>query len=113
MRPSIPPRNFGCQTFMTRPILSLLSWSAALSSLLLPSAIAAQTLTVPAAALADSTPPPAAITRLATEAAAGYRDSNPLTQLDRQFRLQLLARHPAEARATLARFRQAQAARRD
>jgi hypothetical protein len=103
MSPSNPRR-----TLMTRPILSLLSWSAALSSLLVPSAIAAQTLTLPAAALADSTTRAAAVARLATEAAASYRDSNQLTQLDNMFRLQLLAGHSAEARATLAQLRKAQ-----
>jgi putative CocE/NonD family hydrolase len=108
MSPSNPRR-----TLMTRPILSLLSWSAALSSLLVPSAIAAQTLTLPAAALADSTTRAAAVARLATEAAASYRDSTQLTQLDNMFRLQLLAGHSAEARATLAQLRKAQAARRD
>src|SRR5215217_1788342 len=108
-----PSTKLWCQTFMTRPILSLPSWSAALSSLLLPSAIAAQTLTIPAAALADSTTRPAAITRLATEAVAVYRDSNPLTQLDQRFRFQLLARRPAGARASIAQLRATQVVRGD
>src|SRR6185312_8162505 len=42
-----------------------------------------------------------------------YWDSNQLTQLDNMFRLQLLAGHLAEARATLAQLRTAQASRGD
>jgi putative CocE/NonD family hydrolase len=87
--------------------------SALLAALLLPVQLSAQTLSVPGSALADSTTRAAAISRLATQAAAVYRDSNPLTQLDARFRLQLLAGHPDEARTTLAQFRKAQATRPD
>src|SRR3954471_16061423 len=108
-----PSTKLGCRTVMTRPILSLLSWSAVLSSLLVPSTLAAQTLTVPTSALEDSTTRPAAIARLATEAVAAYRDSNPLTQLDQRFRLQLLAGRPAGARASIAQLRATQVVRGD
>jgi hypothetical protein len=73
----------------------------------------AQSLSLSPALLADSTTRPAAIARLAIQAAARYRDSNPLTQLDQRFRLELLAGHPEEARRTLIRFREAQAVRGD
>ena len=73
----------------------------------------AQALSFPAAAITDTTTRSAAVARLATEAAAVYRDSNQLTQLDNLFRLQLLAGHLAEARATLSEFRRAQASRGD
>ncbi|HEY9015426.1 MAG TPA: hypothetical protein VIM84_10230, partial [Gemmatimonadales bacterium] len=98
---------------MIRLTTSLLPLAALLSLLHPPSPLHAQTISVPAAALADSARRPAAIARLATEALAIYRDSNPLTQLDQRFRLQLLAGHPADARATLAEFRKAQVARGD
>jgi putative CocE/NonD family hydrolase len=85
---------------------------ALLLALVLPSPMDAQILSVPAA-LADSTSRRAAITRLAGEAAAVYRDSNPITQLDGLFRLQLLAGRPADASATLAELHTAQATRGD
>ena len=92
---------------------SRLAWFGLLVTLLLPVRLPAQTLSIPASGLADSTTRAAAIVRLASQAAAVYRDSNPVAQLDRLFRLQLLAGHPAEARATLAQLRTAQAARGD
>jgi len=92
---------------------SRLLWFGLLLALLLPFRVAAQTVSIPASALADSTTRAAAIARLAGEAAAVYRDSNPVTRLDRMFRLQLLAGSPAEARATLVQLRTAQAARGD
>jgi uncharacterized protein len=98
---------------MTRLQASLLPWAAVLAPLLLPVLLAAQTLSVPAAALADSATRPAAITRLSAEAAAVFQNSNPLTQLDGRFRLQLLAGRSDEARATLAQLRTTQAARGD
>ena len=91
----------------------LLLLAALLGAILLPSSTNAQTISVSPDALADSTTSTAAITRLATQALRVYRDSNELSQLDQHFRLQLLAGHPAEAAATLARFRKAQAARGD
>src|SRR5919109_3388375 len=97
---------------MTKSISTLLLSFALLRGLLMPSPMDAQTLSVPGA-LTDSTSRHAAVARLATEAAAVYRDSNPLTQLDGQFRLRLLAGQPDEASATLAQFRKAQATRRD
>ena len=97
---------------MIRPTSSLAGWATLLAALL-PSPMHAQTMSIPAAALADSTRRQDAISRLATEAEAAYRDSNPLTQLDGKFRLQLLAGHADDARATLGQFRKAQATRRD
>ena len=82
-------------------------------ALLLPSAIQAQSLSIPTAALADSTTRPAAVARLAIEAAAAYRDTSQLTQFDNQFRLQLLAGRPAGARASLAQLRATQVVRGD
>src|SRR5690349_12233583 len=98
---------------MTKTISALLPAFALLLALPVPVQLRAQTLTVPASALADSTSRTAAIARLASQAVSGYRDSNRLTQMDEEFRLQLLAGHPDQARATLAQLRKVQAARRD
>jgi putative CocE/NonD family hydrolase len=98
---------------MTQPAWSPLPSLALLAALLLPFRLTAQNLTVSPSAFGDSTTHAAAIARLATQAAAVYRDKNPLTQLDQLFRLQLLAGRPAEARETLAQLRTAQAARGD
>jgi len=97
---------------MTKYISSRLPSFALLLAPLVPHWLEAQALSVPAA-IADSTTRSAAVARLASEAAAVYRDSNQLTQLDNMFRLQLLAGHLAEARATLAQLRTAQASRGD
>ncbi len=94
-------------------IASLLPRSVLLVPLLLPSQLAGQTVTVSPSALGDSTSRPAAVARLATQISALYRDTNQLTQLDNQFRLQLLGAKMAEARATLAQLRSAQAGRGD
>jgi putative CocE/NonD family hydrolase len=98
---------------MTKSISSPLLPFALLLGLLGPSEMNAQTFSVSGSALADSTARAAAIARMATQAAAAYRDSNALTQLDGQFRLQLLAGRAAEARTTLTQLRKAQATRRD
>lgn len=80
---------------------------------LLASPLAAQTLDIPVRALADSSTRAATIASLAGRAAAVYRDSSPVTQLDQLFRLQLLAGRRADAMASLAEMRRAQAALRD
>ena len=98
---------------MTKSNPSLPLSFALVLALPVPVQLSAQTLSVPASALADSTAASAVIARLATEALAAYRDSNPLTLLDNRFRLQLLAGHPDEARRTVAQLRKAQSARRD
>jgi putative CocE/NonD family hydrolase len=97
-----------CPTRMTQ-VTSLLPRWVLLVPLLLPSLLAGQTVTVSPSSLGDSNTRPAAVARLATQLSAGYRDSNQLTQLDNQFRLQLLGGKMAEARATLAQLRSAQA----
>ena len=98
---------------MTKYISSQLPSFALLLAPLVPYRLEAQALSVPVAAIADTTTRSAAVARLASEAAAVYRDSNQLTQLDNMFRLQLLAGHLAEARASLAQLRTAQASRGD
>jgi hypothetical protein len=50
---------------------------------------------------------------LANQAAAVYRDSNPVSHHDELFRLQILAGRPAEAGVTLSLFRAAQRIRGD
>ncbi len=77
---------------MTKSISSRFPSFALLLALLVPCRMEAQALSFPAAAITDTTTRSAAVARLATEAAAVYRDSNQLTQLDNLFRLQLLAR---------------------
>jgi len=98
---------------MTKSMSTLLSAFVLLLAVPVPVQLSAQTLTVPTSTLADSIARPAAIARLANQAASVYRDSNPLTQVDEEFRLQLLAGHPDQARATLAQLRKVQSARRD
>ena len=98
---------------MTPRCRTRLPWLGLVLALLLPARLTGQTISIPASALADSTTRFAAISRLAAQAAAVYRDSSPVTQLDQVFRLQLLAGRPAEAGATLTRFRTAQTARGD
>jgi uncharacterized protein len=98
---------------MTRRPPSPLPLIGLLPALLLPVRLPAQSVSLHASALADSTTRAAAVARLASEAAAVYRDSSQITQFDNQFRLQLLAGHPAEAHTTLAQLRKAQAARGD
>ncbi|MFL5547090.1 MAG: CocE/NonD family hydrolase [Gemmatimonadales bacterium] len=95
--------------FISSPLLSLALFLAPLR----PCRLEAQALSIDAASIADTSTRSAAVARLASEAAAVYRDSNQLTQLDNLFRLQLLAGHPAEARATLSQFRSVQSSRGD
>ena len=102
-----------CPTHVTRFTWSPCSVAALLAALVIPSRLPAQTLTVSTSALADSSTRAGAIKQLASRSAAVYRNSNQLTQLDNMFRLQLLAGQPAEARATLSRFRSAQTSRGD
>ena len=83
------------------------------AAVFLPFRATAQTLSVPASGLVDSTTRAAVITGLASEAAAVYRNSDQLTQLDNLFRLQLLGGNISQARATLTQLRTAQAARGD
>ena len=98
---------------MTRSVSSPLVSFALLLAPLVPYRLEAQALSVPAAAITDTATRSAAVARLASRAAAVYRDSNQLTQLDNLFRLQLLAGHLSESRATLAQLRKAQASRGD
>src|SRR3954451_6250253 len=98
---------------MTKSISLLLLPLALCLTLLAPASMNAQTLSIPAAALGDSTARTASVARLARQAAAVYRNSNALTQLDGEFRLQLLAGRPVQARETLTHLRKAQATRRD
>jgi hypothetical protein len=81
-----------------------------LAALLLPFPATAQTLSLPTSSLTDSSNRAAAIARLASDAAAVYRDSNRIVQLDELFRLQFLAGRPNDARVTLAQLRSAQVA---
>jgi hypothetical protein len=98
---------------MLSPRLSLLSALGFLIALILPRPLEAQRLSISPSAFADSTASAAAIPRLASEAAAVYRDTNRVVLLDNLFRLRLLAGRLAEADSTLADWRHAWAARGD
>jgi putative CocE/NonD family hydrolase len=92
---------------MPYSLASRLPSLAILACLLLQRPLPAQQLTIPGAATSDSAPSTAAITRLADEAAAAYRDTNRVVLLDNLFRLRLLSRRFAAAESTLADWRRA------
>src|SRR5690242_13470771 len=73
----------------------------------LPTALAAQQLTLPAASLADSTSRSVTLARLATRAAQLYQDSSEVVEQDDLFHLYLLAHRYADAQVALANWRRA------
>src|SRR5690242_17326110 len=73
----------------------------------LPTALAAQQLTLPAASLADSASRSVALGRIAIRAAQLYQDSSEVVEQDDLFHLYLLAHRYSDAAVALANWRRA------